>query len=362
MESRGSSAIARRRDRWIVLAAALIAFAAAAAEPIVEYQIPTRMGFPHDPAVARDGIVYFTEMAADKIGRFDPATSEFKEYRVPTRNAGPHGLVVDDAGRVVFTEIRSSKIGRLDPNTGTIHEFSVTGADGPHTPLLAPDGKLYFTASAADAIAELDLASGALTVVAVPTPYAVPYGIKLGPDGAIYFTEFGASKIGQMEPGTRAITEFTTPTPDSAPRRLWFSGTDLFFTEFSAGHLGRLRPATGAVKEWMLPDGAESRPYGIAVDAAGEVWIAESGNGAMVRFDPKSEQFTARLMLPSSNAVVRNMDVAPDGRIWMALSGMDRIGVITAPQASMQAWPAPSPQPSPSGVRPGQGEEAGPDR
>jgi streptogramin lyase len=45
--------------------------------------------FPHDPAVGKNGDLWFTEQMANKIGRFDPASQNFKEYPLSGRNTGP---------------------------------------------------------------------------------------------------------------------------------------------------------------------------------------------------------------------------------------------------------------------------------
>src|SRR3954463_8681071 len=49
----------------------LAALIAAASSPlsVVEYQIPREQAFPHDPAVGRDGIVWYTDQANSFIGR-----------------------------------------------------------------------------------------------------------------------------------------------------------------------------------------------------------------------------------------------------------------------------------------------------
>ena len=302
--------------------------ASAPSPSVREFVIPTTNGFPHDPAVARDGRVYFTEINANKIGRLDPASGRCDEFVVPSADSGPHGIVAGDDGWVTFTENRAGKIGRFDPRHEQFHEYATAGAEDPHTPVLAPDGAIFFTAQQANVIGRLEPSSGAVTIFAVPTPHAMPYGIKLGPDGALYFCEFGSEKIGRFDRASHRFEEFTTPTPSSAPRRLWFRQSDLYFTEYAAGRLARLRIGDRSFKEWPSPGGAGSKPYGIAIDGHGAVWYEESARGALVRFDPQAESFTTALALPTPGAVVRNMDVAPDGRVWMALSGVDRLGVI----------------------------------
>ena len=47
---------------------------------IKEWAVPTKGAHPHDPAVGADGALWFTEQMANKIGRLDPKTGDFKEY------------------------------------------------------------------------------------------------------------------------------------------------------------------------------------------------------------------------------------------------------------------------------------------
>ena len=70
---------------------------------IREWDVPTKGAHPHDPAVGADGALWYTGQLANKIGRLDPATGEFKEYPLKVDNSGPHGLVADREGNIWFT-------------------------------------------------------------------------------------------------------------------------------------------------------------------------------------------------------------------------------------------------------------------
>jgi streptogramin lyase len=81
----------------LVIAAGVIAGAYPAISDAVDvkfdqWMTPSTPAYPHDPAVAPDGSVWYTGQRANVIGRFDPATQQFKEFALPTANSGPHGL------------------------------------------------------------------------------------------------------------------------------------------------------------------------------------------------------------------------------------------------------------------------------
>src|SRR5205809_7879496 len=86
---------------------------------IKEWDVPTKGAHPHDPAVGLDGALWFTEQMANKLGRLDPTTGQFKEYSlVEGKNSGPHGLVADRDGNIWYTANFGGYIGKLDPRTG----------------------------------------------------------------------------------------------------------------------------------------------------------------------------------------------------------------------------------------------------
>src|SRR5919108_5451007 len=145
---------------------------------IKEWEIPTSNSTPHDIVVdERNGIVWFTEINANKIGKFDPTTEQFQEFDVPTPSSRPHGLVVDENGNIWFTEMAGSKIGKLDAETGQIDEFPTpTPNSGPHTPIMG-NRVVWFTEIEASKIGRLNLTTGAIDEFPTPTKGSSPYGI-----------------------------------------------------------------------------------------------------------------------------------------------------------------------------------------
>jgi virginiamycin B lyase len=298
---------------------------------IREWAVPTKGAHPHDPAVGADGALWFTEQMANKIGRLDPMTGQFKEYPLKVTNSGPHGLVEDGEGNIWFTGNFAGYIGKLEPTTGEVKEYKmpVEKADDPHSLIFDAHGILWFTLQGANMLGRLDPKSGKIELKDVPTESALPYGIQMRSDGVPFFCELGTHKIGSIDPKTMAIHDYDLPK-EVRPRRLAIDAQDrVYFSDFKSGHLGRLDPKTGEVKLWDSPGGAESNPYGITITPDGLVWYSESGvkPNTMVRFDPKTEMF-AKAAIPSGGGVVRNMAATKDGRVYIACSGVDKVGVV----------------------------------
>jgi virginiamycin B lyase len=299
---------------------------------IHEWDVPTKGAHPHDPAVGPDGALWFTEQMANKLGRLDPATGAFKEYPlVEGKNSGPHGLVADKEGNIWFTANFGGYIGELDPRTGKVTEYKMPDAsvDDPHTAAFDAHGILWFTAQGGNAVGRLDPHTGKIELKKVQTESALPYGIQIDSKGVPFFCELGTNKMGRIDPTTMAITEYKLPE-GARPRRLAIAADNtIFFTDFKGGNLGRLDPVTGAVKMWPSPGGHDSGPYGITITPDGMVWYSESGvkPNTMIRFDPQTQKF-ARAAIPSGGGVVRNMAATADGRVYIACSGVDKVGVV----------------------------------
>jgi virginiamycin B lyase len=242
-------------------------------------------------------------------------------------------LVADKNGAIWFTAISGGYVGKLDPNSGEITEYRPS--DGtridPHTPALDHDGILWFTNEETNFIGRLDPRSGKMTLTKVPTPHAVPYGIVILRDNTPFFCEFGTNRLAAIDPKTMTIREYALPNTGARPRRLALAPDgSIFYTDYARGYLGHFDPVQGKLlKEWASPGGTASQPYGIAITDDGEVWYSESGvkPNTLIRFDPQSESFS-RKEIPSGGGVVRNMVSAPNGRLYLACSGVNKVAVV----------------------------------
>jgi virginiamycin B lyase len=297
---------------------------------IKEWMVPTPGSRPHDPMFAPDGTVWYSGQMANVLGHFDPKTEQFKEYKLPPKS-GPHGLTPDKEGNIWYTANFAAYVGKLDPKTGEVTKYPMPDPKGrdPHTPLFAPNGNLYLTLQGANMVARVNPKTGEVKMNTSPTPKSNPYGMVMTSKGIPYFVEFGAPKIAWIDPDTLDIHEINLPHEESRPRRVAITPDDIiYYSDYSRGYLGRYDIKTGKMTEWPSPGGPKSQPYGITI-VNGIVWYSESNTkpNTIVRFDPKTEKFQT-WAIPSGGGVVRNMVHTPQGNLWIACSGMNRIGEV----------------------------------
>ena len=298
---------------------------------IREWDVPTKGAHPHDPAVGTDGALWFTEQLQNKLGRVDPKTGVFQEYALKIEDSGPHGLVADSNGNIWFTGNGKGYIGKLDPRTGAVAAYKMPDAkaDDPHTAIFDSHGILWFTVQVGNMVGRLDPQTGKIDLKKMEMANARPYGIVINNKGIPFFCEFGTNKLARIDPQSMAIVEYKLPE-SARPRRIAVDASDkIYFTDYESGNLGRLDPATGAVKMWPSPGGANSGPYGIAITPDGLVWYSESGvkPNTLIQFNPRTEQF-ARAAIPSGGGTVRHMVATADGRVYIACSGVNKVGVV----------------------------------
>jgi len=319
----------------LLIVSASLMDAAADRASIREWDVPTPKSFPHDPAVGLDGSLWYTGILSNKLGRLDPQTGTIKENPLRTPDSGPHGLTADTEGNIWFIANYKGYIGKLDPVTGQVSEYPIPDpvARDPHSLVFDKKGIPWFTVQLGNFIGRLDPGNGIITLAPSPTPNAKPYGIVVNSGGTPFFCEFGTNKIAGIDPRTMKIIEYLLPE-GARPRRLALTQDDkIYYTDFNRGYLCKLDPKNGRVDEWASPGGANSRPYAITITADGRVWYSESGvsPNTIVRFDPSVKRFE-KWGIPSGGGVVRNMAVTTRGDVYIACSGVNKIGIVHVEQ------------------------------
>jgi virginiamycin B lyase len=283
--------------------------------------------YPHDPAVDEtNGIVYYVDSDNSCVGRYDPATGQFTAWATPTAASRPHGLTVASNGHVFYTGQQANLLGRLNPAMGITNEYPA-GTD-PHTPLYHMS-MVWFTAQRGNRYGRLDPSNGSVMTWPAPTANSQPYGIQPAPNGHMFIALFGTNKLAELDPANPAtLVEHTLPNASSRVRRLAVDAQGrVWYGDYARDRLGMFDPATRQFREWTTPS-TTGLPYGMVIGPDDRVWYNDDGASTMVAFDPVTEQ-SQIVMIPTRGSTVRNVAVdRTRRRIWLAESGVGRIGLI----------------------------------
>lgn len=314
--------------RWLLLWLVVLACApsGARAEVTVQaYALPAGGGSPHDVAVSKDGIVWYTAQRDGKLGRLDPATG--KVDLIPLgHGAAPHGVVIGPDGAPWVTEGGTNSIVRVDPQSREVKHWSLPEARGyVNLNTLAFDkrGRVWFTGQNG-IYGRLDPKTGSIQVWDAPRGRG-PYGIAATPEGEVYYASLAGSHIARLDLETGTATIIEPPTKGQGARRVWSDSQGrIWVSEWNSGNVSRFDPRANAWKTWKLP-GDKPRAYAVYVDERDMVWVSDWGANAMVRFDPATEKFE---VFPSdrSGANVRQILGRP-GEVWAPESGTNRLVV-----------------------------------
>ena len=201
-----------------------------------------------------------------------------------------------------------------------IREWQVPWPDTrPRDPAVAPDGRIWFTMQRGNAIGRIDMVSGAIRVIPVPSRGALPYGILADDDGRAWAVLLGSNRLATVTPETHELAEIELPRAQARLRRVGLTDDGrVWYGDFTQGYIGAYDPADGVFEEWKTPSD-RSGPYAMTTDDRGRVWFVETGPqpNLLQGFDPASGKFLPATAIPSDGRSVRHMVFDPNTRsLW----------------------------------------------
>ena len=129
------------------------------------------------------------------------------------------------------------------------------------------------------------------------------------------------------------ITEYDLPRPTIEPHDVLFADGYAWYTNFGEEYIGRLDPRTGQHKEYPLPELKQGFPTGsldLKRDHDGTLWFGMMYQGALAKFDPKSEKFQIFPVAQERNRDdtqlnMLTMNYGVDGKMWTNDAGPSTI-------------------------------------
>jgi virginiamycin B lyase len=302
--------------------------------PIQEFSIPTAASQPTAITTGPDGNLWFTESAANQIGRITPSGT-ITEYPIPTTGTQPTGITTGTDGNVWFTEQAANAIGRITPS-GTIAQFTVPTAGSQPTGITTgADGNVWFTEKAGNKVAKIT-PSGTITEMSTlfPPPDG-PIAIAPGPfgeGGAVWYVTSEGDHVGFQGLTSGTAGETTVTTAGSKPGAIT-EGSDgaAWFTETATKKIGRIPSLFATITEYET--GAEVA--GIAAGSDGALWFTEPGSktspSAIGRMSTAGV-LTDVLATPTTESKPEGITAGPDGALWFTEQQANKIGRVATGQ------------------------------
>jgi YD repeat-containing protein len=284
------------------------------AEAVNEYALPAGRE-PWGIAAGPDGNLWFTDVAAGKIGKM-MTSGVATEYSLPS-GSEPTGIVSGPEGDLWYVN-GGGEIGKIT-TAGVATEYAL------HTSsvlsiAVGPEGDLWFTSTEGKV--------GKVTAAGEVTKYTAgsdPQRITAGPEGDMWFTNDGCANgyggtcgVDKIIPQTGQVTAYPltvepvgiTAGPDG---NLWYA---------AVGKIGKITPSSGEVKEYSLP--SESIATEITTGPDGNLWYTNWNKIGKITTSGAITEFS----LPSGSKP-NGIIAGPDGNLWFTERGTSKIGKIS---------------------------------
>ncbi len=293
-------------------------------------------------AAGPDGRVWYTGIARNALGMFDPKAARSRCWPIPTRHARPYGIAVDGDGFVwvTITGLPDNKIAMFDPKTELFTEFQLPGSPRPfaYPNAIAFDAERnpVFTLEYGDGAARIDRRSGRVTVVQLPGQNLRPDGIAVGRNGRLLVAENTGNRIAEVDTRSARAIEHVHPRASDDPglRTLVVDPRgNAWFAETETGGIGQFEPRSKRWRSWQAPvlRGASAGVASLQLDARGNIWFG--ADGYIGSFDPAAGTF-AVYPLPDRELACGSIDVARDGTIWCLAGDAARLVQLTLRSAT----------------------------
>lgn len=227
---------------------------------------------PSVVAAASGSDVWVTDTTGGRLLLLGRGPRILAEVAVPTPGAQPFGVAAVYDGTTWFTELAADALGRIGV-LGRVDEFPIGREDVMPSVIAASGDSLWFTMNAIDALGHVRGGDAAVAVTELPAGTA-PVGITVAEDGAVWAALIGADALARVgRDGTLTIHPLGSGAKPHAVAPDARGG--VWASLWGADALAHVT-ASGEVARVPLPPASE--PHGIAVAPDGTVWSAlESG-------------------------------------------------------------------------------------
>jgi virginiamycin B lyase len=150
---------------------------------------------PYGLRVGPDGTVWSTELAGNRLIRYEPEAKRMRTYKMPSPHSGPRRLDVAPNGLVWIPEFTAGKLARFDPKTETFTEYDFpTGNSLPYCTRVNPStGEVWTSQCGNDAIARFDPSREEFVEFRLPSRAAFMRHLSIDPRTGEVWTAYSHS-------------------------------------------------------------------------------------------------------------------------------------------------------------------------
>lgn len=192
-----------------------------------------------------------------------------------------------------------------------------------------------------------------ITEYDLPVRTRQPHDVVVDSDGMLWYISFGEQILGKLDPKSGKVKEFAIPTlkPNSPKGELALRSDEdgnLWVAMMYQGAVAKFDRKTEKFQIWSLPADlnkdytqiTEVNPKHSRVD--GKVWIVDAGTYTLYRLDPVSGKFESFKPFPDPSPNV--YDITPDthNNVYFTVFGRDQIGRVDAKTGEISLYKTPT--------------------
>ncbi len=197
-----------------------------------------------------------------------------------------------------------------------------------------------------------------ITEYDLPKPTRQPHDVIVDADGMVWYISFGEQIIGKLDPKTGKTTEFPVPVlkPDSPKGELALRPDDdgnLWVGMMYQGAVAKFDRKTEKFQTWSLPP-EDNKDYTQInqVDAMhskvdGKVWVQDAGTYSLRQLDPITGKFDVYQPFPAPSPNIYDVISDSQNNAYFTVFGADQIGRIDAKTKKITYYKTPTPNSAP---------------
>jgi tripartite motif-containing protein 71 len=319
---------------------------------------PGQLAFPRGLASDPAGDTYVADTANDRIQVYDPEGHLLRTLGASARGpgplTGPRGLAIDPSGRLFVSDTVDSRVetfaASTDAYAGTLPAPGgyTSGFNRPAGIAVDPRGSVYISDPADGRIDRFWGDGTYLSEVGGPADVG---GAALSGAGSLavaatsgdmYVADTNHNRILVYSPEDKLIARFganegdgspgSGPSEFNHPAAVAVDGAgDVYVADTNNNRIVKLSPAGAVLGEWGSRGTADGRfhsPTGIALDAAGNVYVVDSENNRVEVFDSQGhflEKWGERGIGPGEFSQPTAIAVDCDGDVYVADTNNNRV-------------------------------------
>jgi len=192
----------------------------------------------------------------------------------------------------------------------------------------------------------------------LPKPTRQPHDVIVDSDGMAWYISFGEQIIGKLDPKTGKTTEFPVPLlkPGSPIGELSLrpdQDGNLWVGMMYQGAVAKFDKKTEKFQTWSLPP-EDNKGYtqinqtdAMHSKVDGKVWVQDAGTYSLRRLDPASGQFEVFQPFPEPSPNIYDVISDSQNNAYFTVFGADQIGRIDAKTRNITLYKTPTPNSAP---------------